>query len=998
MKRFTLLALGVIAMASSAMAADMTTYVTNKTEFVNAINACAGMTANDTHTIIISKKLTDDKTAEAEVADNSVVINTGNVTFVHNTGKLVIKSNQTDIDNLPQLQTGLNGMNHTADSKFSLFIENVSLQYRSGNTATSGQVLYWQKMPAADMQIDTMAFRNCEITNIPRTIFRTAPNDGSTATTPSKLKYLEMTGCKVHDMNITNGNNWALFVLGSMPVEVNFHDNMFYDLPYTKGIIQMAYVAPDGTAPRILFYNNTVMMAKATYDVLNTTTNEYDAKDNQCTLFAMGNYLDASTEYYIYNNLFLTPKAGKRAPATITDSQNFTYVEGGTDILSARNIVDDVTTQLGYLTAHNNLTDESFASMERGSDMDEVGTELAAESFDWSAFYKADVSNFLVEKTNKFYTMGATAINNLEGTPIVEIPSCVGANSVMYVDEFPKEAKVNVAVAGSKSVSVSILPEKETYMVGDEITITLNDHNSYYRTFNTFQGWSDGSMETVRKITLESTDGINLTATYEEADGIVAAFDFSKVNGNMTEYVADLGAQAGVAKVYVMAADTAGMEGAIATAAVPYVAGKTFQTRAGKFGEDPVEMQMPIISRRTAKNVRDFNRNYAVVEFSTKSVSDVTVDYFVGTDNNASKIQKAFYSLDGENYTDLNADSTLVNGKWCNVKFQLPAEAAGQEKVYVKIQGQVNNGDKAENITYTDVASAFDPSNLYGYDVFEYIGNILIKGNIVNTANLEAAIKVANDTLAYVTEKEANAYLVKAIATANEELNSAAKTQATVDAATTALNKAVTETFVMQRINSLAALVVTAAKPVYYMTPEDAAGYIADKWFTVENGGTPASMTKKGTIDPETDATISAKNFAGITIKNNNGKIHYMKVTSATAAKFYVCTDKDKEREATFSIYGTTESKGTGLVAKNTSGVVEFTGLNPAQTYVFKAEATGDMDFYAAKFTYGDPTGVAEVENADAANASKVFKTFKNGSVIIVKGDAEYSATGAQMK
>lgn len=992
MKRITLLALGLIAMTSSTMAADVTTYVTNKTEFNAAIAACAGMTDDDTHTIIISKKLNDDKTGEAEVADNSVVINTGNVNFAHNTGRLIIKSNQTDIDNLPQLQTGLNGMNHTAGSKFSLIIENISLQYRSGKEATSGQVLYWQKMPAADMQIDTMAFRNCEITNIPRTIFRTAPKDGNTATAPSKLKYLEMTGCKVHDMNITAGNNWALFVLGSMPVEINFHDNMFYDLPYTKGIIQMAYIPNDGTAPRMLFYNNTVMMAKATYEI------NGEAKDNGCTIFNMGNYLDASTEYYIYNNLFLTPKAGKRVPATITDSQNFTYVEGGTDILSARRIEEGVTTQLGYLTAHNNLTDESFASMDRGYDMDEIGTELAAESFDWSAFYKADVSNFLVEKTNKFYTMGATVINNLEGTPIVEIPSCVGANSVMYVDEFPKEAKVNVAVAGSKSVSVSILPEKETYMVGDEITITLNDHNSYYRTFNTFKGWSDGSMETVRKMTLESTDGINLTATYEEADGVVAAFDFSKVKGNMTEYVADLGTQAGVAKVYVMAADTTGMWGAIAKEAVPYVAGKAFQTRAGKFGEDPVEMQMPIISRRTAKNVRDFNRDYAVVEFSTKNTSNVAFDCFVGTDNNASKTQKAFYSLDGENYIDLNADSTLVNGKWCNVKFTLPAEANDKEKVYVKLQGQVNNGDNVENITYTDVADAFDPSDFHKYDVFEYIGNILITGNIVNTENLEAAIKTANDTISYVTDEEAKAYLATAISAANNELSNVEKTQATVDAAASTLNAAVVKTFVMQRINSLTALVVTAAKPVYYMTPDDAAGYIADKWFTVENGGTPGSITKKGTIDPETDATISAKNFAGITIKNNNGKIHYMKVTSATAAKFYVCTDKNMEREATFSIYGTTESKGTGLVAMNTSGVVEFTGLNPAQTYVFKAEATGDMVFYAAKFTYGDPTGVAEVENAEEAASGKVFKTIKNGSVIIVKGDAEFSAAGAQIK
>lgn len=998
MKRFTLVALGLIAMVSSTMAADLTTYVTNKTEFVNAINACAGMKAEDTHVIIISKKLNDEKTEEAEVADNSVVINTGNVNFVHNTGKLIIKSNQTDVDNLPQLQAGLNGMEHTADSKFSIFFENVSLQYRSGNTATSGQILYWQKMTAEKMQIDSVAFRNCEITNIPRTLFRTAPSDGASATTPSKLEYLEMTGCKIHDINITRGNNWALFVLGSMPVEVNFHDNIFYDMPYSKGIIQMAYVPNDGTAPLILFYNNTVMMAKATFNYPVTDTEgvtTLTAGDNGCTIFNMGNFLDASTEYYLYNNLFLTPKAGKQLVPT--DTQDFTYPDSATNILSARNIEEEITTQLGYLTTHNNLTDAGFASMERNYDMDEIGVELEGETFDWSAFYKADQSNFIVEKSNPFYTKGASSIIDLAGTPIVEIPSCVGANATMYVDEFPKEAKVNVAVAGSKSVDFSIAPEKDTYMVGDEITITLNDHNSYYRTFNTFKGWSDGNMETVRKITLDSTDGINLTANYEEADGIVAAFDFSKVSGNMTEYVADLGTQAEVAKVYVMAADTAGMAGAIATQAVPYVAGKTFQTRTGKFGEDATELQMPIISRRTAKNVRDFNRDYAVVEFSTKNVSDVTIDYFIGTDNNASKKQKAFYSLNGENYTDLNADSTLVNGKWCNVKFTLPAEAAGQEKVYVKIQGQVNDGDNADNITYTDVAGAFDPSDLHAYDVFEYIGNILITGNIVNTTNLEAAIKTANDTIKTVTDGESNAYLVKAITAANEELASDAKTQASVDAATATLNNAVVTTFVMQRINILSALVVTTDKAVYTMSQADANGYIEAKWFTVENGGTPASMAKKGTIDPETDATVTAQNYDGITIKNNNAKIHYMKVTSVASAKFYVCTDKEQERSATFSIYGTDESKSTGLVSKNTSGVVEFTKLDPSKVYVFKAEATGDMDFYAAKFIYGDPTGVAEIENADAATP-KVFKTIKNGSVIIVKNNTEYSAAGTQIK
>ena len=70
-----------------------------------------------------------------------------------------------------------------------------------------------------------------------------------------------------------------------------------------------------------------------------------------------------------------------------------------------------------------------------------------------------------------------------------------------------------------------------------------------------------------------------------------------------------------------------------------------FQGRAAKFGEDAVALQMPIISRRTSKFAKNDARDYAVVEFSTKDVKTVEFSCFVGTDNNAAKVQALDYSL-----------------------------------------------------------------------------------------------------------------------------------------------------------------------------------------------------------------------------------------------------------------------------------------------------------------------------------------------------------------
>lgn len=793
MRKITLALLASLTLAANAN--KVTTYVTNKSQFNNALSAAYSQTASDTCEVVICAELADDGTS-AKIADNSVVINTGSLQAKSTqhplpvTGTLIIRSEQTDIDNLPQLQTGFDYQE--ACTNLSIIVENVSIQFRSGKTASSGQVFYWEKITMDKMQLNDIIIRNCEITNIPRTLFRTAPTsakedaDGN-ALTPSKIQYFELSGCKIHDMNIAHGNNWALNVFGSMPIEVNISNNVFYDMPYTKGIIQMAYVNNDGTSPVIRFYNNTVMLAKAEYEY--TENGVTTQANNGCTIINAGNYLAASTNYIIYNNLFLGQQAGK--VAVPTDAQNYTFVEGGTNILSAKEVVEEVTTQFGVMIASNNFLDSKYAALDRGSNIiDETGSDYIDESnqvgeYDFGNFYNAAESNFIVEKANNLYSQGSPVVpvssTSDEGNADdwISTTSCIGA-PLMYVDEFPVPVQVNVAVIGSNSASVAVSPVKDSYFKGDEITITLDLKNTYYRTYNTFDGWSDGNTETVRNIVLDGD--LNLNAYFTANIDAVAAWDFTSngtSNSTKSEVLAEYGDLAGVATIKAFAADTVGIgnanqsftarqaevdagyvtsvgtkiaaawnsvtnnyeikartiDGAAdsiivcaqrATAARNYVEGK-FETRAAKFGEDETEKQMAIISMRTPRNTRDFNRNYAVIELPAADLSNIKVDYFIGTDNNASKIQKLYYSTDGVNYTEIaDAAVELTNGQWSNVQATLPAACNNAEKVYIKIQGQVNDGDNADNIAYTSVSSAFNPEKLFDYDVFEYIGNVLI--------------------------------------------------------------------------------------------------------------------------------------------------------------------------------------------------------------------------------------------------------------------------------
>lgn len=764
MKKFTLSALAALMMSVSASAQGSvtTTYVkaSDKTAINSAINAVIG--AGNTHIVVLCKSLSEG--VEGEVADATTSANLGTTPKVPTAGTLIIRSNQTDINNLPELclEMGANAIDASVGLP-SLVFENVKLRPRKDTDS----YIVSNKNKDNFYGMDSVVFRNCDISNC-RAIYREENQGTDGVFTPHHIKKFIFEGNRAYETVLKN-NSMPRFYFVAIPDELYMHNNIFYDMPYSKQLIAFHKTAmSENTASTFNIYNNTFLLSS------------WSSKGtkNKFTVVNAGTNVNPNSIFNFYNNLFLGEEKGLQVgglesdPVELADSAitlvcNTTSEEGGVA----------VTEPAGILTTYNNYYSTYYQSpLRKGMEAFDVCEDLNIEDYPFSfdMFYDADQSLYTVEKGNSagLYTAGADAVLDTDGTtPIFEIPNCVGA-PMMYVDEFPVKVDVNVTIAGSKSASYTIAPEKAEYYKGDEVTITLNDRNSYYRTYNRFTGWSDGNNDLVRTIVL-GAEGLDLTANFETAmDNVVAAWDFSSnpaSNSTKESVFAEYGDFAGEVAIKAFAADTTGL-GSVATTytttdedvvagkaeaagtklsqvynpatgyyeilgvayskrateAVGYVAGK-FETRAAKFGEDEADRQMAIISMRTPRNVRDYNRNYAVIELPASSLSNIQIDYYIGTDNNASKVQKLYYSLDGVNYTEIaDAAVELTNGQWSNVQATLPAACNNAEKVYIKIQGQINDGDNADNIVYTPLTSAFDTEKIFDNDVFEYIGNILI--------------------------------------------------------------------------------------------------------------------------------------------------------------------------------------------------------------------------------------------------------------------------------
>lgn len=712
MKKLTTLALAAMSLAPMAsFATSWERTVTNADEFKEAFNAVGSGFKGDTYIINCEW----DATERVSVSDIKPTMTAG---------KLIIRSKETDFDKMPRLQIAAtfqnDSPNEVVGSRMSIIFENMALEgYKS-------YLLDHRHFLCAD----TIALRRCDIYDYARSILRfdgceqTIDGEKVNVTPNMSIDVVEIKECRIHGTAQDSGNNWSV-LRTFMPVNtLNITDNMFYDMPYTKGIWETRY--PGNTAPTVRFANNLVLLGE----------NKAMHPQGFTVLNAEGNLYDGA-QIYLYNNIFAGPEKGDgilKNDTSFYTSTKITNAEGAV-IYARRNIVDTKTyMSLADLDTYLMTLDRPSMILggEAGTDPAEVDnyTLDSFTDFSWDTgktFQDAANNLYYLLKANQWYSMGAVNEDNMVGATYI-------GPSIAYVDEFPTPAAVNVTIEGPSYISYTISPEKDVYYLDDEVTITLNPGtNNYLTNLNTFEGWSDGVKELSRTETL--TGDLNLTAKFTDNRNVVSAFTLNGItkNADLASYSADVYLDMDPSFQSVVYAVTVDTTLATGTQDSPFhYHNGTLQARSEKFGEDPQELRMPILSRRTPAIAKGELRDMAVFAIPCKGITDLHVSCYVGSDNNAMGNQIMEYSNDSTTWTkvgELAPDNLLENLKWKKLEADLPND--GKDKVWVRVYGDVTS----EPVCTPDegIGMVIDGEiNHEVYDVtdgFEYIGSILITGN-----------------------------------------------------------------------------------------------------------------------------------------------------------------------------------------------------------------------------------------------------------------------------
>lgn len=633
------------------------------------------------------------------------VYNVSNKLRIPATGAVLLKSFYDDKDSMAIIQMEMQA-NDVEDGVYekrpSVIFDNLHLQGRHGDyTVNSGYIV---STSGKYISIDTLAFRNCEISQVSRCVFRGAPPAGRDNS--GEIEWLEMSNCKVHHMN-SDGNIWPILYVAHLPMYVHIFNNSFYDIPYAKSILQLTKMTPisDRNA-EIYFENNTVAITYARTDGVLTT----------------GNYLGAESLYNISNNMFLLPNwsdelnlspdsSGYKVPAIIKcvggiiTAQN--NIVEGFQTWSAGQIIDGdgqggflvLDTVPTYTMAELNFSWEKFANPQ-GDDFSFLSTEQPATAGQnggpigdprWvkqldkprTLIATANIEAATIEPGKAIYEDGASVSVSAsiedgysfdgwkkvsDGTMVsTENPytfNISGDVELQAIYTALVVRNVSVNLAGTNTASYTITPDKETYFEGDVITIDLNTHF-----INNFMGWNDNNMDLSRTETLAAD--LNLTATFVEHPYYLA-WDFSHLTRN-NETFSDLVAN------FASNAENPGVMNYIMADTI-----RTISTRNNKFETEGKEL-FNGVARRT--NMANFdNPDYLFIKFSTKGLSNIKVKSAYATDNSIFPIQKMQYSTDGTNYMDFVVDTVSgeFNQIWFPLEGVLPTAAENKDSVFVR--------------------------------------------------------------------------------------------------------------------------------------------------------------------------------------------------------------------------------------------------------------------------------------------------------------------------
>lgn len=679
-----------------------------------ALFGAMGIQAKNT----VVSSVTDFKTAWTAAKDGDSISVTYNGGAVYNLSTInmstaggCITLRSATKDSIPYIQLQIGGVQLAAGVTCGLVFENLHLEYRSPD-GTSGQIIYYNGVWA---NFTKLVFKGCEITRSVRSLFRSVkpaatvidPTTNLPYTSCGDIEYFEMSNCKVHNTFLASGHNWPLVYFGHLPIEVNFRNNTFYDMPYIKNIFTISYADPNqGRNATINFENNTVCLS-----------GPYRAQ----ALIATGSFLSQESIFNINNNVLLVPN----------------WVNA-TNIDSSANVPKIVSCKYGIIEASNNLV-QGYQRWESGQAIDATTGEGAFVALDtvpqfsmaslgvkWSDFANPQAGNYSYLFTNPMATAGTggkpigdprwvLSYNNprflnvsadVVGavvTPVKEVyesgtavtvsaSAVVGYTFTNWRDTLGNVVStanpytfniaantnlvahysalltrsVTIALKGTNTATYTISPARATYYSGDIITTTLNTH-----AINNFLGWSDGKTTLSRIDTLNAD--LSLTAKFTQQPYLLA-WDFSHLTANNATF-SNLASN--------VALDPTN-KGVMNLVLGPDTLATNFGTRNNKF----TGFELNNCALRKSFNAK-VKPDYLFIKFSTKGKTGLRVSSAIASDNNIHKIQKIEYSLDSINYTtfvtdSMPSDSASLWSKWKTLQGNLPVEAQDKDMVWVR--------------------------------------------------------------------------------------------------------------------------------------------------------------------------------------------------------------------------------------------------------------------------------------------------------------------------
>lgn len=550
----------------------------------------------------------------------------------------------------PIIKLELNFIPNKPKDSFSLSFENLHLQYRHGRDCDHGQIFYAKRI---DTYLDEFRLLNCEISNYARVVYRAIPyqDDQGENITGGWVRRFEVADCIIHDANIVKTNSWSCFYIGQGMMQCDIHDNVFYDLPYNRGIVQLVKIKPEYRLDtKFNFSNNLVAIA---------------TKRNNSPVLALDSTMSKNAKVTICDNIFLRPNW--------RNDYNLDQEDDGKEKRILRLCY-------GHVEAHNNVIDPTYgesASWEKDQKLDslgngkwltnhaDVGILPEKAHIAWSDFTAPEFGFFGLWKNLPIYRMG-----NARG-PIGPM--------ALFTNEKQSVVQFNAKIHGSVSAHVSVFPSTPKYVNGQSVELEVDTKG-----LGKFVRWSDGNTDNPRRITLNGD--MSLTAECTEVP-YTAVWNLEQLKKNNMKLDAPLKSNyTHTQNPYFIKYMTYNGKQYVDSTEF------AFLTRNNKFAKREVPKNCLFIHTDVHTLDKLKKADYITIDLGQVKAGDY-ISFYIATETYMCAKTNIDYSLDGgkswKNFHSFFMDpkqTATLSGVWKFVQAQLPPALDGKN-VTIRIMG-----------------------------------------------------------------------------------------------------------------------------------------------------------------------------------------------------------------------------------------------------------------------------------------------------------------------